>query len=116
LAVIFIFCKKYQTVYFFVSLSKKVSKNSLSYFASSFFTEKCELTFESLCLCVCDQSSTSAMAFGAGRQQLKPPERGVFALDHDGECKDSMQVSKKSFAIIIFTILAPYISIEICFV
>ena len=22
----------------------------------------------------------------------KPPERGVFALDHDGECKESMKV------------------------
>jgi hypothetical protein len=32
--------------------------------------------------------------FGSGRQQLKPPERGVFALDHDGECKQCMQVSE----------------------
>jgi hypothetical protein len=34
------------------------------------------------------------MVFGSGRQVLKPPERGVFALDHDGECKDSMKVSE----------------------
>jgi len=30
--------------------------------------------------------------FGGSRVQVKPPERGVFALDHDGECRESMQV------------------------
>jgi|EP01033_Poteriospumella_lacustris_P012417 cytochrome c oxidase assembly protein subunit 19 len=29
-------------------------------------------------------------AFGASRVQIRPPERGVFPLDHDGECKDNM--------------------------
>jgi hypothetical protein len=25
--------------------------------------------------------------FGAGRIEVKPPERGIFPLDHDAECK-----------------------------
>ena len=25
--------------------------------------------------------------FGAGRVEVKPPERGIFPLDHDAECK-----------------------------
>jgi cytochrome c oxidase assembly protein subunit 19 len=29
-------------------------------------------------------------AFGGARIQVKPPERGVFPLDHDGECKALM--------------------------
>ncbi len=29
-------------------------------------------------------------AFGGNRLQVKPPERGIFPLDHDGECKSSM--------------------------
>jgi cytochrome c oxidase assembly protein subunit 19 len=29
--------------------------------------------------------------FGGSRVQVKPPERGVFPLDHDGECKPSME-------------------------
>jgi cytochrome c oxidase assembly protein subunit 19 len=32
-----------------------------------------------------------ANAFGGPRLQVKPPERGVFALDHDGECKPLME-------------------------
>ena len=31
-------------------------------------------------------------AFGGRRATVKPPEKGVFPLDHDGECKDSMKV------------------------
>jgi hypothetical protein len=31
-------------------------------------------------------------AFGGRRITVKPPERGVFPLDHDGECKPEMQV------------------------
>ena len=31
-------------------------------------------------------------AFGGPRVQVKPPERGVFALDHEGECKKEMLV------------------------
>jgi hypothetical protein len=30
-------------------------------------------------------------AFGASRVKVRPPERGIFPLDHDGECKDFMQ-------------------------
>lgn len=30
-------------------------------------------------------------AFGASRVQVRPPERGVFPLDHDSECKPRMQ-------------------------
>lgn len=30
-------------------------------------------------------------AFGGGRVKVKPPERGVFPLDHDGECKHFMK-------------------------
>lgn len=30
-------------------------------------------------------------AFGAGRIKVKPPERGIFPLDHDGECKVPMK-------------------------
>jgi cytochrome c oxidase assembly protein subunit 19 len=31
-----------------------------------------------------------ADAFGGSRNNVKPPERGVFALDHEGECKKDM--------------------------
>mmetsp|Transcript_30896 Transcript_30896/g.52268 ORF Transcript_30896/g.52268 Transcript_30896/m.52268 type:complete len:114 (-) Transcript_30896:189-530(-) len=29
-------------------------------------------------------------AFGGSRVKVKPPERGVFPLDHDGECRPYM--------------------------
>ncbi len=32
-------------------------------------------------------------AFGASRVQVRPPEKGVFPIDHDGECKEAMKVS-----------------------
>lgn len=32
-------------------------------------------------------------AFGGSRLQVKAPERGVFPLDHDGECTEPMEVS-----------------------
>jgi cytochrome c oxidase assembly protein subunit 19 len=32
-----------------------------------------------------------ADAFGASRVKVTPPEKGVFPLDHDGECKDRMK-------------------------
>ena len=32
------------------------------------------------------------MSVPAHRVKVKPPERGVFALDHDGECKGEMKV------------------------
>ena len=35
-------------------------------------------------------------AFGASRVQPRPPERGVFPLDHDGECKDQMKVREST--------------------
>lgn len=31
-------------------------------------------------------------AFGGSRLQVKPPERGVFALDHDHECRKEMKL------------------------
>ena len=34
--------------------------------------------------------------FGGTRVQVKPPERGVFPLDHDGECRAKMDVRKSS--------------------
>lgn len=30
-------------------------------------------------------------AFGGSRVSVRPPERGVFPLDHDGECKQFMK-------------------------
>jgi hypothetical protein len=30
--------------------------------------------------------------FGGSRVSVQPPERGVFPLDHEGECKDQMKV------------------------
>ena len=32
-------------------------------------------------------------AFGANRINVKPPERGIFPLDHDSECKSFMKVT-----------------------
>lgn len=32
-----------------------------------------------------------ADAWGGSRIQTKPPEKGVFPLDHDGECKEDMK-------------------------
>jgi len=31
-------------------------------------------------------------AFGGSRVKVRPPERGVFALDHEGECKKEMRL------------------------
>jgi cytochrome c oxidase assembly protein subunit 19 len=31
-------------------------------------------------------------AFGGSRVKTLPPEKGVFPLDHDGECKDKMKI------------------------
>ena len=33
-----------------------------------------------------------ALSIFISHLKVKPPERGVFALDHDGECKDAMKV------------------------
>jgi hypothetical protein len=41
------------------------------------------------------------MATPGTRIKVKPPERGVFALDHDGECKNEMKVCSDS-------LLSPY--------
>ena len=35
-----------------------------------------------------------ANAFGGSRISVKPPERGIFPLDHDGECKQNMKVRR----------------------
>mmetsp|Transcript_21053 Transcript_21053/g.29714 ORF Transcript_21053/g.29714 Transcript_21053/m.29714 type:complete len:122 (+) Transcript_21053:192-557(+) len=31
------------------------------------------------------------MNFSGSKQQVKPPQRGIFPLDHDAECKDVMK-------------------------
>jgi hypothetical protein len=43
-----------------------------------------------------------ADAFGASRVTVRPPERGVFPIDHDGECKHKMQVTDAVSGCIIF--------------
>lgn len=35
----------------------------------------------------------SGMSFSSGKQHVKPPQRGIFPLDHDAECKPAMEVS-----------------------
>lgn len=35
----------------------------------------------------------SSMNFSGGKQHVKPPQRGIFPLDHDAECKPTMDVS-----------------------
>jgi cytochrome c oxidase assembly protein subunit 19 len=32
------------------------------------------------------------MNFSAGKQFVRPPQRGVFPLDHDSECKENMKL------------------------
>ena len=32
------------------------------------------------------------MSMGAGKQVVRPPQRGIFPLDHDGECREPMQM------------------------
>lgn len=34
----------------------------------------------------------ASMNFSAGKQFVKPPQRGIFPLDHDAECKTKMKV------------------------
>lgn len=34
----------------------------------------------------------ASMNFSSGKQFVKPPQRGIFPLDHDAECKPKMQV------------------------
>jgi len=33
----------------------------------------------------------SGMSFSSGKQHVKPPQRGIFPLDHDAECKPAME-------------------------
>uniref|UniRef100_A0A6U0LMW1 CHCH domain-containing protein n=1 Tax=Minutocellus polymorphus TaxID=265543 RepID=A0A6U0LMW1_9STRA len=33
----------------------------------------------------------ASMNFSSGKQFVKPPQRGIFPLDHDAECKPKMQ-------------------------
>lgn len=35
----------------------------------------------------------SGMSFSSGKQHVKPPQRGIFPLDHDAECKPAMEAS-----------------------
>lgn len=34
----------------------------------------------------------SSMNFSSAKQSVKPPQRGIFPLDHDAECKPFMKV------------------------
>ena len=38
------------------------------------------------------QIPTSNMNFSGSKQTIKPPQRGIFPLDHDSECKPYMEV------------------------
>ena len=33
----------------------------------------------------------SSMNFSSSKQTIKPPQRGIFPLDHESECKDYMK-------------------------
>ena len=35
----------------------------------------------------------ASMNFSSSKQYVRPPQRGIFPLDHDGECKLFMEVS-----------------------
>jgi len=35
----------------------------------------------------------SSMNFSSSKQNIKPPQRGIFPLDHESECKPYMTVS-----------------------
>jgi len=35
------------------------------------------------------------MNFSSGKQFVRPPQRGIFPLDHDSECKKHMEVRKE---------------------
>jgi len=41
----------------------------------------------------------ASMNFSAGKQFVKPPQRGIFPLDHDAECKTKMKVRVVSWAL-----------------
>ena len=34
------------------------------------------------------------MNFSTAKQYVRPPQRGIFPLDHDGECRKFMEVSE----------------------
>ena len=34
----------------------------------------------------------SSMSFSTGKQFVRPPQRGIFPLDHDSECRSGMEV------------------------
>jgi hypothetical protein len=40
-----------------------------------------------------------AMNFTASKQYVNPPQRGIFPLDHDAECKKPMEVGHISTSI-----------------
>jgi cytochrome c oxidase assembly protein subunit 19 len=37
------------------------------------------------------------MNFSSSKQFVKPPQRGIFPLDHDSECRPQMEVSRGYF-------------------
>ena len=34
----------------------------------------------------------ASMSFSGGKQMVRPPQRGIFPLDHEAECKPMVQV------------------------
>ena len=38
----------------------------------------------------------SSMNFSTAKQVVKPPQRGIFPLDHDAECRSKMEVGKSA--------------------
>jgi hypothetical protein len=38
----------------------------------------------------------SSMSFSTGKQFVRPPQRGIFPLDHDSECRSGMEVRVES--------------------
>jgi hypothetical protein len=49
-----------------------------------------------------------AEAFGGSRVQARPPERGIFPLDHEGECREAMKVGRSTPSCCFETFYAEY--------
>ena len=47
----------------------------------------------------------ASMNFSSGKQFVKPPQRGIFPLDHDAECKPKMQVSYLCVCVCVCVVL-----------
>lgn len=44
----------------------------------------------------------SSMNFSTSKQYVRPPQRGIFPLDHDAECRPYMEVSHWWFILFRF--------------